>query len=90
LKLAKMADDKAIDATARSKVHDVAYTMAIQIYNIYCDAVVEILKDRASRFSSDRRQAEDRFIGNRKNWTRGRLNAYNPKDFERVAEEKDS
>lgn len=45
-----MADDKDIDATARIKAHDVAYTMAIQIYNIYCDAVVEIQKDRASRF----------------------------------------
>ncbi len=52
--LLAMGNDKELDAVARIKAHTEASTLAITIYNIYCDAVVEVLEDRASRFSSDR------------------------------------
>jgi hypothetical protein len=56
--LLAMCNDKTVDPVARIKANDTAVAMAIHVYNIYCDAAVEILKDRANRFSRDRAKAE--------------------------------
>jgi hypothetical protein len=59
--LTTIANDNKVDPRARVNAHHAAGVMATVVFKIYSEAVVEILKDRASRFSSDRKDAKEAF-----------------------------